>query len=49
MLSGSDRDTTRKAKAHLNLNLVKEVKDNKKGFFNYVKSKRKTKKMWAHC
>lgn len=32
----------RKAKAHLEINLTKEVKDNKKGFFKYVKSKRKT-------
>lgn len=27
------RDTTRKAKAHLKLNLAKEVKDYKKDFF----------------
>ena len=36
------RDATRKAKALLELNLSKEVKDNKKGFvsfFKYVNSK----------
>lgn len=31
---------TRKAKAHLKLNLANEVKDSKKGFFKYVSSKR---------
>ena len=33
----------RKAKAHLELNLAREVKNNKKGFFNYISSKRKTR------
>jgi len=33
----------RKAKAYLELNLAKEIKDNKKGFFKYVNSKRKTR------
>jgi len=33
----------RKAKAHLELNLARDVKDNKKGFFNYISSKRKTR------
>lgn len=37
------RDVTRKAKAYLELNQVREAKDNKKGFFKYVKSKRKTR------
>lgn len=37
------RDATRKAKAHLELNLAKEIKDNKKGFFKYVNSKRKAR------
>ena len=32
----------RKAKACLELNLAKVIKDNKKGFFKYVNSKRKT-------
>lgn len=34
----------RRAKAHLELNLVNEVKDNKKCFFEYINSKRKTRK-----
>ena len=33
------RDATRKAKVHLELNLKREVKDNKKGFFKYISSK----------
>jgi len=33
----------RKAKAHLELKLTKKVKDNKKGIFKYVNSKRKTR------
>jgi len=33
----------RKAKAHLELNLAKDMKDNKKGFFKYVNSKRRTR------
>ncbi|GAB0209948.1 mitochondrial enolase superfamily member 1 [Grus japonensis] len=37
------RDATRKAKAHLELNLAGEVKDSKKGFFKYIGSKRKTR------
>ncbi|GAB0208568.1 mitochondrial enolase superfamily member 1 [Grus japonensis] len=37
------RDATRKAKAHLELNLAGEVKENKKGFFKYISSKRKTR------
>jgi len=36
------RDATRKAKVHLELNLAKDVKDNNKGFFKYISSKRKT-------
>ncbi|GAB0183528.1 hypothetical protein GRJ2_000818100 [Grus japonensis] len=36
------RDATRKAKAHLELNLARDVKDKKKGFFKYISSKRKT-------
>ncbi|PKU42647.1 rna-directed dna polymerase from mobile element jockey-like [Limosa lapponica baueri] len=38
------RDATRKAKALLELNPVRDVKDNKKGFFKYISSKRKTRK-----
>ncbi|PKU47486.1 rna-directed dna polymerase from mobile element jockey-like [Limosa lapponica baueri] len=33
----------RKAKAHLELNLARDDKDNKKGFFKYISSKRKTR------
>ena len=36
-------DVTRKAKAHVELNLARNVKNNKKGFFNYISSKRKTR------
>lgn len=32
----------RKAKAHLELNLVRDVKDNKKGFYRSISSKRET-------
>jgi len=32
------RDATRKAKVHLELNLARDVKDNKKGFFKYISS-----------
>jgi len=37
------RDATRKAKAHLELNLARDVKNNKKGFLNYTSSKRKAR------
>jgi len=37
------RDATRKAKVHLELNLARDVKNNKKGFFNYISRKRKTR------
>jgi len=33
----------RKTKVHLELNLARDVKDNKNGFFNYISSKRKTR------
>ena len=39
---GACRDATRKAKAQLELSLAKDVKGNKKVFFKYVSSKRKT-------
>jgi len=39
-----------KARIHLKLNLARNVKDNKKGFFKYISSKRKTEeKMWGCC
>jgi len=34
---------TRKAKAHLELKLARDVKNNKKDFFNYISSKRKAR------
>jgi len=37
------RETTRKAKAHLELKVAKHVKDNKKGFFKYISHKWKTR------
>ena len=37
------RDATRKAKVHLELKLARDVKDNKKSFFNYISSKWKTR------
>jgi len=33
----------REAKANLELNLVRDVKGNKKGFYKYINSKRKTR------
>ncbi|GAB0182821.1 mitochondrial enolase superfamily member 1 [Grus japonensis] len=38
------RDATRKVEAHLELKLARDVKDNKKSFFKYIISKRKTRK-----
>jgi len=37
------KDAPRKAKAHLELNLARDVRSNMKGFFNYVSSKGKTR------
>jgi len=37
------RDAIRKAKAHLELKLARDVRNNKKGFFNYISSKRKAR------
>jgi len=37
------RDVTRKAKTHLELELARDVKNNKKGFFKYISSKRKAR------
>jgi len=37
------RDAMRKAKAYLELNLARDVRNNKKGFFNYISSKWKTR------
>ena len=35
------RDLVRKAKAQLELNVVRDVKENKKSFFKYISDKRK--------
>jgi len=43
------RDATRKAKAHLELKLARDVKNNKKGFFSYISSKWKTRDNVGHC
>ncbi|KFO76748.1 hypothetical protein N303_02927, partial [Cuculus canorus] len=37
------RDEVRKAKVHLEMNLAREVKINKKGFYSYINEKRKIK------
>ena len=37
------REATRKAKASLELNLARGVKDNKKGFFKYIADKTSTR------
>jgi len=37
------RDATRKAKAQPELKLSRDVKNNKKGFFNYISSKLKAR------
>jgi len=37
------RDGVRKAKAHLEMNLVKDVRGNGKGFYQYISNKRKTR------
>jgi len=37
------REAMRKAKVHLESNLARNVKDNKKGFFKYISSKRKAR------
>jgi len=37
------REAMRNAKAHLELDLARDVKDNRKGFFKYISSKRMTR------
>ena len=37
------RDATRRSKAHLELNLARDEKDKKKGFFKYISIQEKTK------
>jgi len=43
------REAMRKAKAHLELNLTRDVKDNKKGFFKYISSKGRLGIKWGRC
>lgn len=38
-----------KAKALLELNLARNIKDNEKGFYKCMNSKRKIGKIWGHC
>lgn len=38
-----------KAKAHFELNLMRGLKDNKKGFFKYANNKRKTRENVTNC
>lgn len=37
------RDRIRKAKAHMKLNLARDVKGNKNGFYKYISSRRQMK------
>jgi len=37
------REVNRNTKAHVELNLARDVKENKKGFFKYISSKRKAR------
>ncbi|KAK4822101.1 hypothetical protein QYF61_009801 [Mycteria americana] len=41
--SYQDKDGVRKAKAQLELNLVRDAKNNKRGFYRYINQKRKVK------
>lgn len=45
----SCRDRVRKAKANLDLNLVRDVKGNRKAFYKCINSTRKTRENVAHC
>ena len=42
------RDRVRKAKARMELNLARDAKNNKKGFYRYVSQKRKVKESVPH-
>ncbi len=42
------RDRIRKAKAQMELNLARDVKDNKKGFYRYIDRKRQAKESVPH-
>ena len=41
------KDRIRKAKVHMGLNLVRDVKDNKKGFYRYIGRRRQAKESVA--
>lgn len=41
------RDKVRKAKAQIKLHVAKDIKGNKKGFYNYLVTKGRLGKMWA--
>jgi len=43
------REATSKAEVHLELNLARDVKNNKKGFFKYISSKPGLGKTWGRC
>lgn len=43
------RDGVWKAKAHLELNLMSDMKGNQKGFYECVSMERKQEKTQAHC
>ena len=43
------QDAMRKAKAHLEFNLARDVKDNKKGFFKYISANGRRGTMWGRC
>ena len=40
------RDRIRKANAQVELNLARDVKDNKKGFYRYIGRRRQTKRVF---
>jgi len=39
----------KKAKVHPELNLARDMKDNKRGFLQYISSKQKTRESVGHC
>lgn len=43
------RDGSSKAKVHMELNMLRDAKGNKKGFYRYTSSKSRLAKIWACC